>query len=155
MFQLREVGKKFEDLAVRRGSKMKTINPKSYQKKVTKMSLGLIFVFVFCNSFLQIYFILQGAKILAGKDIASIYLYPTALVFTTLNSSINVIFYSIYNPEFKTTFICLFCPCSEPESVVLVDTLYLQNFKEPKSKIKITAIYYILTWRILLIVSKM
>jgi len=117
--KLREVGKKFEDLAVRRGSKMKTINPKSYQKKMTKMSLGLIFVFVFCNSFLQIYFILQGAKILVSKDIASIYLYPTALVFTTLNSSINVIFYSIYNPEFKTTFVRLFCPWSKPEPVVI------------------------------------
>ena len=119
MFQLREVGKKFEDLAVRRGSKMKTINPKSYQKKVTKMSLGLIFVFVFCNSFLQIYFILLGSKILAPKDIRSIYLYPTACVFTILNSSINVIFYSIYNPEFKTTFVRLFCPCRKPEPVTI------------------------------------
>ena len=118
-FQLRKVGKKFENLAVRRGSKMKTINPKAFQKKMTKMSLGLIFVFVFCNSFLQIYFILQGAKILVGKDIASIYLYPTALVLTTLNSSINVIFYSIYNPEFKTTFVRLFCPWSKPEPVVI------------------------------------
>ena len=96
---------------------MKTINPKSYQKKVTKMSLGLIFVFVFCNSFLQIYFILSDWKVL--DKISSIYLYPTAGVFTVLNSSINVIFYSIYNPEFKTTFISLFCPCREPEPVVI------------------------------------
>ena len=30
-----------------------------------------------------------------------------------------MIFYSIYNPEFETTFVHLFCPWSKPEPVVI------------------------------------
>ena len=75
----------------------------------------LVTVFVICNSFYSIYFILRGLKIISSKATVSQYLYPTACVFTVLNSSVNVIIYGIFDMKFRRVFVSLFCGICFPQ----------------------------------------
>ena len=107
--------KKFDNLRIRRKNSMTTIKPKLYERNLTNMAMFLIAVFVFCNSFICVYFILRGTKILAWDHPASDYLYPTACVLTVVNSSVNVIIYGFFNTEFRQALLFLFCPYVSPE----------------------------------------
>ena len=101
---------------------MTTIHPKLYEKNLTIMAIFLIIVFVFCNSFICVYFILRGTKILAWDHPASDYLYPTACVLTVVNSSVNVIIYGIFNTKFRKKLVFLFCPCVTQDVTIEEDT---------------------------------
>ena len=89
---------------------MEIVKPKLYEKKLTIMAMIIILTFVIFHSLYYIYFILRGLKLLAFDDTASHYLYPTACVFTVINSSVNVIIYGLFNTEFRQTLLFLFCP---------------------------------------------
>ena len=91
-----------------------SLNPKLHEKKLTIMAMVLILVFVFCNSFFTLYYFLKYHKVIGEAE--KQYLYPTACVFTVLNSSVNVIIYGIFDMKFRRIFISLFLPCQSSES---------------------------------------
>ena len=96
-----------------------TNKPKLHQRKLTIMAMVLVTVFVICNSFYSIYFILRGLKIISSKATVSQYLYPIACLFTVLNSSVNVIIYGIFDMKFRRVFLSLFCGICLPQSSIL------------------------------------
>ena len=97
------------------------------EKKMTIMSLVLVLVFVNCNSFYCLYYLLRGQKVMTKTDPLSRYLYSTAYVLTVLNSSVNVIIYGILDMKFWKSFLSLFGPSVPQQGSIKIGIIWIQD----------------------------
>ena len=73
------------------------------EARVTKMTITIVAVFVFCNAFESIVWILASQEMIS-LDLVQNYLRPLADLLMTINSSVNIVIYSYFNKEFKEKF---------------------------------------------------
>ena len=86
-----------------------TEKPKEQEKKLTHMMIAVVVTFITCNLVDNIYHILRGTGSLDWKEEPeNRNIYPIACVLAVLNSSINFIVYSIFNPKFRTVLASIF-----------------------------------------------
>ena len=82
-----------------------TEKPKEQEKRLTHMMIVVVVIFITCN----IYHILRGTGFLDwNKEPENRNIYPIACVLAVLNSSINFIVYSVFNPKFRTVLASIF-----------------------------------------------
>ena len=70
----------------------------------------IVMVFVACNSFESLVFILTSQKLLP-LDIVQDYLRPLSDFLMVINSSVNVIIYCVFRRDFRDKFYQLYCKC--------------------------------------------
>ena len=108
-----------------RGLNSESRQLQQYELKMAGMMVCTVTIFVACNSFNSIYFILWSHgyydeddedKKLAKK------LWVSTSFFTTLNSSIIGVIYSIFSEKFRKIFYNLFCVGTSKNSHVLVQS---------------------------------
>jgi len=133
--------------AMRAGAKYK-------EWRLTIMCVIIVMVFVGCNSFYVIYYILEGLKTSINDVLIwranDQYIHSTARVFAIINSSINVFIYGVFNKKFKTTFCSLFWKCSAQNKDVpsgnsgipLQSGIINTNSKDGLSSKKTNILYY-------------
>ena len=83
-----------------------TEKPKEQEKRLTHMMIVVVVIFIICNLFANIIPILMGTGSIEW-DKKKKNLYPIACVLTALNSSINFVVYSIFNPKFRTILVSI------------------------------------------------
>jgi len=88
--------------------KIKKKEERQTRRRVTKMSLFLVGVFLMCNIVDIVWWLLRRWE----KELPPI-LTCSAELAETLNSSVNVIIYSIFGKAFREKFVTLFCPSNE------------------------------------------
>ena len=80
------------------------------ERKMALMMMTIVIVFVTCNIFSSVVWILFfNFKEVCQVTIA--YLWSTSLLLETLNSSVNVIIYAVFNKKFRILFSEMFCNC--------------------------------------------
>ena len=80
----------------------------SMEARITKMSIIIVIIFVVCNSFESILFILHSQEILR-RDVVQDYLRSIGDVLMVFNSSVNAIIYGAVSSQFRDTFLQIFC----------------------------------------------
>ena len=80
----------------------------SMESRITKMSIIIVIIFVVCNSFESILFILHSQEILQ-RDVVQDYLRSIGDVLMVFNSSVNAIIYGAVSSQFRATFLQIFC----------------------------------------------
>ena len=88
-----------------------------HEKNMVIMLMVIVTVFVVCNIFSNVVWVLFYYAREATKLYIP-YLWSISLLLETLNSSINVIIYATFNQKFRKTFVKLFCSCFKNESSV-------------------------------------
>jgi hypothetical protein len=83
-----------------------TTKIKAKERSLTLMSITIVSVFVVCNSFYSIYYILRSQGLL--NNFGDQYIHSTARVFAIINSSANIVIYIVFNSKFRETFVSLF-----------------------------------------------
>ena len=79
-------------------------------RKMALMMMTIVIVFVTCNIFSTLVWILFfNFKEVCKFTIA--YLWSTSVLLETLNSSVNVIIYAVFNKKFRILFVEMFCSC--------------------------------------------
>ena len=86
------------------------------EAKLATMISIIVSVFVICNSFEGIVFILSSQEIL-NLAIIQEYLRPLADLLLVLNSSINVVIYCIFKREFREAFIQFYFQCNSKQKI--------------------------------------
>ena len=80
------------------------------ERKMELMMMTIVIVFVTCNIFSSIVWVLFfNFPDVCRFTIA--YLWSTSLLLETLNSSVNVIIYAVFNKKFRILFVEMFCSC--------------------------------------------
>ena len=111
---MRKTAPKIENDESNKALKAMTSGLKYRERRLTIMGVILVVIFVCCNSFYMIYYIMEGLDL---KDNVllwranDMYIHSTARVFAIINSSVNVFIYGAFNKKFKDTFLSLFCNC--------------------------------------------
>ena len=78
------------------------------ERKMALMMMTIVIVFVTCNIFSSLVWILFfNFKEDCKFTIA--YLWSTSVLLETLNSSVNVIIYAVFNKKFRILFVEMFC----------------------------------------------
>lgn len=77
---------------------------------LTIMISIIVLVFVVCNSFESLLFILQSQKLLSGNLVQD-FLRPMADFLMVFNSGVNVIIYCAFNPGFREKFFEVYFNC--------------------------------------------
>ena len=86
-----------------------TERPKEQEKRLTHMMIVVVVIFITCNLVDNIYHILRGTGYIDWKEEPeNRNIYPIACVLAVLNSSINFIVYSVFNPKFRTVLASIF-----------------------------------------------
>ena len=86
-----------------------TEKPKEQEKRLTHMMIVVVVIFITCNLVDNIYQILRGTGFLDwNEEPENRNIYPIACVLAVLNSSINFIVYSVFNPKFRTVLASIF-----------------------------------------------
>ena len=83
--------------------KFMTTQIKAKERSLTLMSITIVSVFVICNSFYSIYYILRTPD----YNTRDAYTHSTARVFAIINSSANIVIYIVFNSKFRETFVSL------------------------------------------------
>ena len=83
-----------------------TTKIKAKERNLTLMSITIVSVFVVCNSFYSIYYILRSQDLL--NNFGDQYIHSTARVFAIINSSANIVIYIVFNSKFRETFVSMF-----------------------------------------------
>ena len=81
-----------------------TEKPKEQEKRLTHMMIVVMVIFITCNLFDNLCHILFWM----GLEHPNGTIYPIACVLVVLNSSINFIVYSVFNPKFRTVLSSIF-----------------------------------------------
>ena len=92
----------------------------SHDKKDKQMLISVVLivaVFLVCNSFESILFVLANQGFLPNLDIFWDYLRPTANFLMVLNSSVNSLIYGMCNKTFRNKFADVFLSRFKKESV--------------------------------------
>ena len=91
------------------------------EARVAKMTFTIVGVFVFCNAFESIVWILASLGNLS-LDVVQDYLRPLADLLMTINSSINICIYSYFNKQFKEKFWDMYLQwfCKKEEKSVVI-----------------------------------
>ena len=76
--------------------------------KLAIMINVIVLVFIVCNSFESLLFILQSLKLL-NSEVVQDFLRPLADFLMVINSGVNVIIYCGFNPTFWGKFVTMFC----------------------------------------------
>ena len=80
------------------------------ERKMELMMMTIVIVFVTCNIFSSVVWVLFfNFPDVCRFTIA--YLWSTSLLLETLNSSLNVIIYAVFNKKFRILFAEMFCNC--------------------------------------------
>ena len=83
--------------------KFMTTQIKAKERSLTLMSITIVSVFIICNSFYSIYYILRTPDYNTRDE----YTHSTARVFAIINSSANIVIYIVFNSKFRETFVSL------------------------------------------------
>jgi len=75
--------------------------------RITLMTIVIVVVFVVCNSFESLLFILHSQELLY-RNIVEDYLRPICDVLMVFNSSVNVLVYGTVSSQFRTAFYEMF-----------------------------------------------
>ena len=105
----------------------------SMEAKITKMSIIIVIIFVVCNSFESILFILHSQEILR-RDVIQDYLRSIGDVLMVFNSSVNAIIYGAVSSQFRATFLQMFC-CKGEENKRNISKTDSSNVVIPSSKL--------------------
>ena len=73
------------------------------ETRLTKMITVIVLVFVICNSFESLIFILSSQDLIQ-LDLVQAYLRPLADLLVVINSSVNVVIYCTFNLDFRNKF---------------------------------------------------
>ena len=95
----------------KQGENWKTKASQSHEKKDKQMLISVVLivaVFLVCNSFESVLFVLANQGYLPDLDIFWDYLRPTANFLMVLNSSVNSLIYGICNSTFRKKFAGMF-----------------------------------------------
>ena len=90
------------------GDASKVKRMKQQERNLTWMGITIVIIFVICNSFYVIYYILKSTGIMSTFD--KLYLHSTARFFAIMNCSANIIIYYYFNTQFRKTLVSLFRP---------------------------------------------
>ena len=91
------------------GDASKAKRLKQQERNLTWMGITIVIVFVICNSFYVIYYILKSIPgILSTFD--KLYLHSTARFFAIMNCSVNIVIYYYFNTQFRETLVSLCQP---------------------------------------------
>ena len=86
-----------------------TERPKEQEKRLTHMMIVVVVIFITCNLVDNIYHILRGTGFIDWEEEPeNRNIYPIACVLAVLNSSINFIVYSVFNPKFRAVLASIF-----------------------------------------------
>ena len=80
-----------------------TTQIKAKERSLTLMSITIVSVFVICNFFSSIYYVLRTPDYNTRDE----YTHSTAKLFVTINSSANIVIYIVFNSKFRETFVSL------------------------------------------------
>ena len=80
------------------------------ERKMALMMMTIVIVFVTCNIFSSVVWVLFF-NFLDKCQSTIAYLWSTSLLLETLNSSVNVIIYAVFNKKFRILFVEMFCSC--------------------------------------------
>ena len=105
----------------------------SMEARITKMSIIIVIIFVVCNSFESILFILHSQEILR-RDVVQDYLRSIGDVLMVFNSSVNAIIYGAVSSQFRSTFLQIFC-CKGEENKRNISKTDSSNVVIPNSKL--------------------
>lgn len=105
----------------------------SMEARITKMSIIIVIIFVVCNSFESILFILHSQEILR-RDVGQDYLRSIGDVLMVFNSSVNAIIYGAVSSKFRSTFLQIFC-CKGEENKSKISKTDSSNVVIPNSKL--------------------
>ena len=111
---MRKTAPKIENDESNEALKAMTSEVKYQERRLTIMGVILVVIFVGCNSFYMIYYIMEGLDLKNNVLLwraNDLYIHSTARVFAIINSSVNVFIYGAFNKKFKDTFLSLFCKC--------------------------------------------
>ena len=97
-----------EEIDVECLGEQEKIRERETRRRITKMCLFLVGVFLICNITDCIWWLLRN------KDLHPIFTCSTDFA-ETLNSSVNVIIYSVFGKMFREKFVTLFCKKSEEQ----------------------------------------
>ena len=90
------------------GDASKAKRMKQQERNLTWMGITIVIIFVICNSFYVIYYILKSTGIMSTFD--KLYLHSTARFFAIMNCSVNIIIYCYFNTKFREPLVSLFRP---------------------------------------------
>ena len=90
------------------GDASKAKRMKQQERNLSWMGITIVIIFVICNSFYVIYYILKSTGIMSTFD--KLYLHSTARFFAIMNCSVNIIIYYYFNTQFRKTLVSLFRP---------------------------------------------
>ena len=129
----------------------------SMEARITKMSIIIVIIFVVCNSFESILFILHNQEILR-RDVVQDYLRSIGDVLMVFNSSVNAIIYGAVSSQFRAKFLQIFCWKGEEKKRKISKTdssnVIIPNSKLPRNlNLKLTSQHSDITTRSLSPVS--
>ena len=82
------------------------------ERKMALMMMTIVIVFVTCNIFSSIvWYLFFNFDMTKVCQFTVAYLWSTSLLLETLNSSVNVIIYAVFNKKFRILFVEMFCSC--------------------------------------------
>ena len=116
------------------------------ESKLAIMISSIVSVFVVCNSFESIVFILSSQEILS-LNIVQDYLRPFADFLMIINSSVNVIIFCIFKKEFRNKFFQMYVQCnwkrkSKPKPLpapVEISMIAMMRAQLPKTSVEMTS----------------
>ena len=88
----------------------KTEKQQDTETKLAKMMISVVVVFVLCNAFESIVFILTSLDLIELQMVQA-YFRPLADLLMVLNSSVNVALYCGFNTDFRQKFLQLYFNC--------------------------------------------
>ena len=83
------------------------MNRQAMEFKITMMTIAIVVIFMVCNSFESLLFILHSQDLLY-RNIVEDYLRPICDVLMIFNSSVNVIIYGTVSSQFRAAFYEMF-----------------------------------------------
>ena len=101
---MRKTAPKIENDESNEALKALTSEVKYQERRLTIMGVILVVIFVGCNSFYMIYYIMEGLDLKNNVLLwraNDLYIHSTARVFAIINSSVNVFIYGAFNKKFK------------------------------------------------------
>ena len=82
---------------------------KAKERRLTIQCVSIVVIFLFCNSFYMIYYILRSQGLLTDQhQLEDQYIHSTARIFAIVNCSVNFVIFMVFNSKFRKTILSTF-----------------------------------------------
>ena len=106
---------------------------KELEARLASMISTVVIVFILCNSFESIVFILSSQELIS-IDVVQEYLRPIADLLLVINSGVNVAIYCGFNSDFREKFVQMYLTRRSEVPTTVGNTLQLNVIRRPSAQ---------------------